>query len=338
MTKVYKYRGGKGILNEKGESLFERDIKCIINNQIFIPTKHKLNDPTEGFYNDLDICSFFKKYSKQSSNVKHIYYEIIKKFEDIGIYSLSKNNSNELLWAYYATGHTGFAIEYDIDLLEKSLNHNQYFKMLYHFDVKYVKKVPSLNRSIFKRRNVLTILKKCLGTKSKSWSHEEEYRIIYDNNGPIDIDYRAITGIYFGYKMELNDIKSIMDKLKGRGLKYYKMTIINNSYKLFPKRIDDKFIKADKYIPNNVKYDINKLIETELAMNKESNKYKDKLIEAIESLKHEPLIENIYLSTINMDIPNDPLFIIWARTKKAAPVSKEFNFKLNEKGNIYRVK
>ena len=33
-----------------------------------------------------------------------------------------------------------------------------------------------------------------------------------------------------------------------------------------------------------------------------------------------------------------PLFIIWAYTKSGIPTSKEFNFKLNEKGEIYRTK
>lgn len=337
MAKAYKYRGGKGILNENKESIFKRDIECIINNQFFATTKNGLNDPTEGFYNDSNIWSFFKKHKKESSNVKKIYCTIKDKLNTMGIYSLSKNNSNELLWAYYASGHTGFAIEYDIDLLEKSLNYNQHFHMLYPIDVNYVEDVPVLDESIFKCKNELTIIKKCLGTKSKSWSHEEEYRLILDNNGFIDIDYKAITGIYFGYRMENEEIEYIMDKLKGRGLQYYKMNLENSSYKFVPKKIEDKYLNANKYIANKVDYDLNKLITNELSRNNKSIKYKDELTEAIKSLEHESLIKEIYLATINMDTPNDPLFIIWAYTKKGIPPTKEFNFRLNNKGKIQRI-
>ena len=66
MKKAYKYRGGIGVFDQEGHSIFERDVNTLVNNQIYLPTVDLLNDPTEGFYNDFDITSLldvFKDYS-----------------------------------------------------------------------------------------------------------------------------------------------------------------------------------------------------------------------------------------------------------------------------------
>lgn len=70
MTKAYKYRGGIGILDKDGKSIFERDVNTIVNNQIYLPTKYELNDPTEGFFDDDAITLFLEQYKDYSSEVK----------------------------------------------------------------------------------------------------------------------------------------------------------------------------------------------------------------------------------------------------------------------------
>lgn len=335
--KGYKYRSGIGILDKDGKSIFERDVNTIVNNQIYLPTKDELNDPTEGFYDDVSFIKLLETLKGYSSEVKRQYHKLLDKFKNIGVYSLSKNNDNELLWAYYASGHTGFAIEYDIDILKKSLNHNAYFQFVFDFDVDYVKRIPQVDISLLHDKNPNLMLKTYLGSKSLSWEHEDEYRLIFDGNGLFDIDYRAITGIYFGYRMYEDEVDFIMDKLKGRGLNYYKMELIDHSYKLKPKRIEDKYMNTPQYIANNLDYDIDRLLMPIELLGEEAYSYKDKLIQALEIVRYEPLIKDIYIATINMN-NGEPLFIIWAYTKSGIPASKEFNFKLNEKGEVYRIK
>ena len=276
----------------------------------------------------------FKGYS---SEVKKQYYKLLDKFKNIGVYSLSKNNDNELLWAYYASGHTGFAIEYDIDILKESLNHNAYFQFVFDFDVDYVERIPQVDISLLHDKNHNLMLKTFLGSKSLSWEHEDEYRLIFDGNGLFDIDYRAITGIYFGYRMHEDEEDFIMDKLKGRRLNYFKMELIDHSYKFKPKRIEDKYMDTPQYIANSLDYDIDKLLMPIELLGEEAYTYKDKLIQALEIVRHEPLIKEIYIATIKMN-NGKPLFIIWAYTKSGFPTSKEFNFKLNDKGEVYRTK
>lgn len=337
MAKGFKYRSGIGICDSEGNSIFERDINTLVNNQIYLPTKDELNDPTEGFCNDDAIVGFLEIHRQYSSEVKNIYINILDKLQNIGIYSLSKNNDNELLWAYYASGHTGFAIEYDIDILKENLNYNPYFPFIFDFEVNYVKRIPRADMSLLKDRDINRFLKTYLGSKSLSWKHEDEYRLIVDGNGLLDIDYRALTGIYFGCRMNDREIDFVMNKLKGRGVKYYQMELIENSYKFKPKRIEDRYADAPRYMANNLDYDIDKLLLPANLLGEKAYSYKDKLIQALEIVKQEPSIKQIYIATINMDA-EEPLFIIWAYTKSGIPPCRKFNFKLNDKGEVYRIK
>lgn len=58
MGKAYKYRGGIGLFDDKGKSIFHRDIDTLADNKIYLPTISQLNDPTEGFFDDSQIKHF----------------------------------------------------------------------------------------------------------------------------------------------------------------------------------------------------------------------------------------------------------------------------------------
>lgn len=164
---------------------------------------------------------------------------------------------------------------------------------------------------------------------------KEEYRLIVEEKGLFDIDYRAVTGIYFGYRMQDSEIDFIMEKFKGRNLQYYKMELVEQMYKFSPKAINDKYIDVPKYCANELPYDIDELLLPESILGKEAYTYKDRLIEALEIVKYEPLINKIYNATISME-SGSPVFIIWAYTNTKAPPVKEFRFSLDEKGILVR--
>jgi hypothetical protein len=337
MTKAYKYRGGIGLFDEKQESIFKRDVNTLANNQIYIPTKEKLNDPTEGLFYDIIIKAILGLVKDYFSEVRKQYDMLIQKIENLGIYSLSKNNDNELLWAYYASGHTGFAIEYDIDKLKESLNYNMYYREMFDFNVRYKKSIPQSKISDLQSRSVKYILKMYLGTKSKRWKHEEEYRLIFENKGLFDIDYRAVTGIYFGYRMKESEMDYIMSRLKGRSLQYYKMDLIDNTYQFRPHKIHDKFPNAPKYYANELDYDIEALLLSEKIIGEKAYSYKNKLIEALEIVKHEPLINKIYSANISIE-SGKPIFRIFAYTNSELAPTKKFQFELDKDGCVTRIK
>lgn len=337
MRKGYKYRSGIGQLDKDGQLIFHRDIKTLVANQIYLPLKDGLNDPAEGFFNDDSIYAFLDSHKKHSALVRKCYNDIIAKIHSMGIYSLSMSVSNELLWAHYASGHTGFAIEYDIDYLKKSLNFNKYFQKLFDLEISYVNKVPTLTMmDLPPHGSIERILKKCIGTKSKSWEYEEEIRLVFDAVGLFDIDYRAIIGIYFGYRMEESEIEYIMEQLKGRGLSYYKMELDTTSYRFIPVKIKDKFPDAEKYVANVVKYNIDELMICGILSDEEKVIYKDSFIQAIESIKNDPNVKSFYMVTVSYD-EGIPLLKIFAYTITGVPPIRAFQFRIDDNGNIYQI-
>ncbi|WP_280122699.1 MULTISPECIES: DUF2971 domain-containing protein [Bacteroidales] len=337
MRKGYKYRGGIGQFDKDGQSILHRDIATLVSNQIYLPLKDELNDPAEGIFNDDSIYAFLHSHKAHSALVEKCYNDIIAKIRSMGIYSLAGNVSNELLWAHYASGHTGFAIEYDIDGLKKSLNFNKYFQKVFDLEMSYVDKVPTLTMmDLPPHGNLERILKKCIGTKSKVWKYEEEIRLAFDAHGLFDIDYRAITGIYFGYRMEESEIEYIMEQMKGRGLSYYKMELDKNSYRFTPVKIKDKFPEADKYVANVVDYNIDDLMICGMLSDDEKALHRESFIQAIESIKNDPNVESFYLVTVSYE-DGIPLLKIFAYTIAGVPPVKSFQFRIDGNGAVYQV-
>ncbi|UNM96758.1 DUF2971 domain-containing protein [Ignatzschineria rhizosphaerae] len=323
MGKVYKYRYGytpvdipEGLtedqiqkkLNQQNneKEIFERDLSCVKNNQVYFSPYEALNDPTEGYISkeeikreldnfeqgmievmlngesktiDNEIFKLMepaegsvyplektlryslKKLRKRNSPRKALekfYQEKTNNFSDrmriideykqgvyenlsmvlksYGILSLSLTYDNILMWAHYANSHKGYVLEYDKEKLLQNLIIN---KDLYNFMIKYGNEVPSfkLRELIFDANNpqdrgmkAKNILEKFWSYKAKPWAYEEEFRIIIEGQG-IRYHYKkALTGVYFGLRMN-DELKTKMEEaLKGRGIKFYDMTHKENSY------------------------------------------------------------------------------------------------------------
>ncbi|MEQ1622547.1 MAG: DUF2971 domain-containing protein [Methylococcales bacterium] len=86
---------------------------------------------------------------------------------DIGICCLSRNPLNLLMWAHYATKHTGFVVEFSIPI--KSTTYDDHL-CLVPFPVEYKNERPIIkNHKWFKEQ---------LLTKGKDWEYEQEERVL----------------------------------------------------------------------------------------------------------------------------------------------------------------
>jgi hypothetical protein len=234
MASVFKYRGGN----------FKRDIECLTSNTFWSPTINNLNDPCEGFVDSEEIKSQVKVFakimsanqiSKETKKHINILFEAIEGIIDrknkVGIYSLSKNRTNDLLWSYYADGHKGFCIEYDLDNLTELIPKN----LKHIIPIVYSKTPPKLDLidiSKLKENGGLNIIQKILGYKSIKWSHEEELRIITDSTGSNNHNNNAIKSISFGSRIDSNEKEKIIKSLSERDIKFYQMVIDKNNYSL----------------------------------------------------------------------------------------------------------
>lgn len=257
--KTFKYRSGS-----------KRDLDGLKNNYLFVPHSSKLNDPTENLFDESPLLTFInqleKYYHNISSDMKSRAIDLCNRLrKNIGIFSLSKTENDELLWAYYADSHSGFCIEYDLNKLQE-LN-----KVSAVFDVIYQKEIPRIDeKTVIQQNDIGEILKLTSGRKSEKWKHEQEIRACIEPYGRFDYDYRAITAIYFGLKMpennnelgELNDSlphsyskvsqNEVMKTLQGRGIKYFQMHLESNSYKIGYTEIEDLYKSAPPYKTKNL--------------------------------------------------------------------------------------
>lgn len=316
--KVYKYRSGS-----------ERDIETLVNNQFYSASIDSLNDIQEAKVqinnNEFKLFDLLLNTNdlKDSNSFKIILEKYLQQTKEYGIYSLSKNYDNELLWAYYSNSHKGFCIEYDFNILKQYQLEPEFF-----CDVEYQKDIPiiSTNDLLNNKSRILDI--KSLATKSKNWEHEDEYRIITGKIGLVDFYSRAIKAIYFGSRTKEKAIKTLMEQLKGRNIKYYKMNHVNNLYKLEKKEIED-------YYKNYSIYE-NKINIFTPVFDTITKPYEELIIKAIIIVEQEPLcssVEDAYLSK-DKSTKENPVFFITMKAKGIYPIKNYFISK-KEIDNIF---
>ncbi len=309
MSIGYKYRPGRGIKDENGQDIFERDIVSFSNNEIYVPTLCQLNDPTETFYNDHvfneQIRLLGRKFHVSANRVLSSFNSVKDKIRKVGVYSLSKNNNNELMWAYYANGHNGYEIIFDTDYILSSMNINNQYRIIYELDVTYKSELPKIDMSYLNQIGPLKMLHAFLGSKSKAWKHEDEYRLVFDNlNGLVMIDYRAIKGFIFGCRFPPEDVEYVMNHFKGRKLEYYQASFINNKYELRLKQIEDSYKDASLYIPNHVEYSLAKLLDEDKNYYGCASEYIGYVQKAINEVCKNCFVTDIFLLTTHVDEPN----------------------------------
>ncbi|HHG3104734.1 TPA: DUF2971 domain-containing protein [Vibrio parahaemolyticus] len=235
MTKsVYKYKELKFDKNGSIESSsLDYVIKPIQTSHFYLPTRNALNDPTEGvFRNTLnsEIQSYLQGVygiGERHDLIDNIFNSakgITQGLDTSGIFSLTGNHTDELMWAHYADSHKGIVIEYDLDLLTRFVPKNH----LHIFDVTYDKKPPHLGMRNISSRDAMQVM---FGYKSPRWYYEDECRIVIDNiHGQIPHDYRAVKSITFGYRFPKDKRDGVIELVKDRVKQFYEVILDENSY------------------------------------------------------------------------------------------------------------
>ncbi len=212
--------------------------KILQNLEIYLPSISKLNDPFEGsipYIYDQEELTYYNIYKATtitgrrvfpSYNSSQLHKEVLgqmsKKLlfnedylkvrsEDsikhidktFGIFSLTTEKNNYLMWSHYANSHQGICIGFNSDKIGNDI------KGLL-LEVTYQKTLP-LN-TIFDE-DTITFAKKILGTKSDVWTYENEYRIMKCNgaNESFTISHDSITEIILGCKISPSDKAEIID-------------------------------------------------------------------------------------------------------------------------------
>lgn len=167
--KVYKFRSTQQIG-------FIFDI--LMNKRLYCADWKNLNDPMEGMF----ACSY-----REDFDVEQKVKGIVESKQKYKICSLSKTYDNHLLWAHYANGFDGVAIE--IELPDDSHN---------------IKELD-YNRGVFAGVNITEntneedVAKYILFSKYNVWAYEEEIRILHDKSFYNNI---KVTRVIAGHRVQ----------------------------------------------------------------------------------------------------------------------------------------
>ena len=146
-------------------------LDIIYNQRLYCATYDNLNDPFEGLFisnllnlserpTGAELLSSNEAGYQVVVNAKHIHNEAL---ENSRICSLSRAINDVRLWSYYGDGHTGIAIEIEVNEDDPLV-----------FPVNYNSELPRVDLNNLCEADVINLFKQ----KTLHWQHEQEYRIV----------------------------------------------------------------------------------------------------------------------------------------------------------------
>jgi hypothetical protein len=290
---AYKYRGGN-------PDTLARDLQCLADAKFYAADRHAMNDPFEGRFDRASLDAQFSALKSLVSatapsasgsldDVSRAAEGVLAFVDKSGVFSLSYNPLQELIWAHYGGSHRGFCIGYDTLKLvdfEPSVHHV--------LDVQYSNAAPTLTSTdLLSPDSPVSVLRKMLGVKSKPWAYEEEVRVVTQPFGLHEHDYRAVKVLYFGLRCPDSTIAAVMETLAGRNVTYQQVISPQSSYALKSAPIPDRYASAPRYRANCAPINVGAISPDYLKP--EQRQYAAYLTRAAEIVRREPYCQEIQL-------------------------------------------
>lgn len=154
---------------------------------------------------------------------------------EMGIFSLTTDKYNPVMWAHYANNHKGICIGFDMThpFFNQSYSMNGFQENSKIFSL--LKVDYKLNRPTYEDLSLEEYVVTAFSTKRVEWSYEKEYRLLR----PITSDNKVrrvekiplsvFKEIYFGLQCETD--KDVLNNIKAL-CKIYKIVQVKDSYEL----------------------------------------------------------------------------------------------------------
>ncbi len=152
--KLYKFRSTNN---------FEYIVDILLRKRLHCCNIKQFNDVTEGDFRSGNEDGHEVEYFEKGLNYS-------KRLKELKVCSLTKTFNNHLLWAYYANGYNGVAIELDIPDSPNKL-----------YEVEYTDDFIYFSDLVLNESTDIDYSAKPLCMKKKRWSHENEMRIIVED-------------------------------------------------------------------------------------------------------------------------------------------------------------
>ncbi|WP_293312339.1 DUF2971 domain-containing protein [Pedobacter sp. UBA5917] len=326
-TYLYKYRGGE-------ESIFERDLFSLVDSYYWAAAIPTLNDPLEATINTEEYSSDLGNFEQvlnssmgkkiNVSEIGNATKKLLDKVLTTGVFSLSKNNDDELLWSHYAAAHHGFCVGYNMHYLKRNLD-STFYNLI---EVSYQDTPPEMNlmqQMLSRDRN--NSLQQLIGTKSTRWINEQEIRVVCDEPGRQEHDFRAIGQIYFGLRMSDEHKERVMSALKGRGIQYFQMEMAKGAYKFIANPVGDVYADAPKYL-----YKLAPVMEDAIMESSIQPRFSHMaayLKKAVEVARREPYCAEVVMVDFSYACPDDAPYI-FAHCNRTDNLMRNFEYTLDE--------
>lgn len=143
----------------KGADQIPHAFDIIFNSRLYCADWLHLNDPLEGEY-------AYSPPVRNDARVNQILDQIRDEKKRIRVCSLSETYDSHLLWAHYASGFRGVAIEVELPDDSPAITRVEYRGIF-----------AGVNLS--GRGNASTLAESILSSKYREWSYEREVRVLY---------------------------------------------------------------------------------------------------------------------------------------------------------------
>ncbi len=159
-----------------------------------------------------------KKYEKIWAVLLH---EADEQLSNSGVFCLSQNSSNILMWSHYADGHKGFCVEFVRNSQNDLGDYEKTRRVQYRSDYPTV---SPLSPDAFDLK---------FFTKAKDWKYEKEWRLINEEGNVEEALPVDISAIIFGLNMPAPQRETIKNILSERQeIEYRKAVRIENEFKM----------------------------------------------------------------------------------------------------------
>jgi hypothetical protein len=120
----------------------------------------------------------------------------VQELDRNGIVCLGDRPNNVLMWSYYAEGHQGIAIQFNMTPEHLVAIAEQYIIL----DVEYCRDFPRIN---FYESSMPDAVRGVFGTKAEAWKHEGEWRVVLINQiGHVRIPPTMISAVVLGLRID----------------------------------------------------------------------------------------------------------------------------------------
>lgn len=183
---------------------------------------------------------------QKPTNPENIYNDFYEKVKNIGIFSMTENVNQQLMWAHYADSHKGMAIGFEVSENSKLADSRFCLKVNYIDEIASFigpqLKTDLLIGAQYKFQKVSIddpTFRAVVSTKVTDWSYEEEWRYIELTSGSHKCPAK-IKEIVFGLRCP-EDIRGKyiqLGKENNKDINFYEMVRVENKNELMKKLIE----------------------------------------------------------------------------------------------------